>query len=96
MVVSLKPSQEKILSISTENGNLKKNVSLLEKERNFFKSESIRLKDQPAVRSSLKGVQLEPIDLSSSNGESSTTLPSLVPYLDTLRMLREAGGLQPH
>ena len=94
--VSLKPLQEQILLISTENENLRKKLSLLEKERNFFVCEYMQHKDQPAVHSSLKGVQQAPIDLSSSNGEFFTTFPSLVQYLDRLKMLREAGGLQPH
>ena len=91
LTVSLKPLQEKNHLISTENEILKKKVSLLQKERNFFESENIRLKDQPAVRVSLKGVQLEPIDLSRTTKKSSTTLPSLVPYMDRLKMIREAG-----
>ena len=66
---------------------MKKNMASLEKERNFFKSENDRLKELPAVCSSRKRVQLEPIDLRTSRD----TLLSLLPYLDQLKILHEAG-----
>ena len=87
---SLKCLQEKIDFLSTENEHLKKKVSLLQHE-NFLITENSRLKDQLSVSRSLKDVQREPVDLS-LKGE---TLPSLVPYLDTLQKLRQAGGLKP-
>ena len=79
---SIKPLQEEITLISTENENLKKKVSLLAKERNFFDRENRRLKDQPAVLVSLKGVQLKPIDLSRgpSTKESTTNTKKSVSW----------------
>ena len=71
--------------------NLKKKFSLLQHERNSLETENKRLRDQPAVPRSLKDVQLQPVDLSTNRG----TLPSLVPYLETLKKLRQAGGLEP-
>ena len=85
---NLKSLENKIQSTLKENENLKKKVSLLERERHFLEAE----KKRPAVFSSLKVIQKEPMDLSSKE----ETLPQLLPYLDKLRMLCEAGGLQPH
>ena len=87
----MKPLEKKIANLCSENEQLKTKVSLLQHERNFYISENKSLKDQPAVPRSLKDVQREPIDLTTHGG----TLPSLVPYLETLKKLRKAGGLQP-
>ena len=48
--------------------NLKKKLSLLEREQQFFETNNTRLKDQPAMFSSSKGVQKEPMDRTSKEG----------------------------
>ena len=64
----VKPLEDQIKSISRERDDLKKKMSLLERERQFFESENKRLNDRPALSSSLKGVQKEPMDLTSKEG----------------------------
>ena len=54
-------------------------------------TENSRLKDHISVSQSLKDVQKEPVDLSTKG----QTQPSLVPYLDTLKELRQREGLKP-
>ena len=54
----VKPLEDTIDSISRENRNLTKKISLLESERQFYKTETRRSLD-------LKGAQKEPMNLSS-------------------------------
>ena len=75
--------------LSAEKENLKKRLSRMEKEINFLKDENKILKGLPTVRSSVKGVQLDPLDLCTNKDR----LPNLL--LDKLNKLREAGGYQP-
>ena len=70
---SVKPLEDKIQSISRENQTLKKKVSLFEREQHLFETE----KKRPAVSFSLKGVQKEPMDLSS--GETQKSISWTIP-----------------
>ena len=80
----------KLAKCSEENEKLKKKLSLTEKERDFLDNENKSLRFLPAVHSSLKGVQLEPMDLrKNTDGDP---LPNV--YLEKLNKLRKAGGLQ--